>query len=54
MQLSDTHTKLEVCASQNKNKEVVGDQLSEDLEKKGKEKEKSNYVWSIQSLENAF
>ena len=45
-----------MCASQNKNKEedVVGDWLSEDLEKKGKEEEKSNYVWSIQSLENAF
>lgn len=33
-------------------KEVADDWLSEDLDKKGKEEEKSNYAWSIQSLEN--
>lgn len=44
-----------MCASQNKNKEEVGgDRLSEDLDKKGKEERKSNYVWSTQSLQNAF
>lgn len=44
-----------MCARQNKNKEEVGgDRLSEDLDKKEKEEEKSSYVWSIQSLENAF
>ena len=38
--------------SKNKEQEDAGDWLSEDLEKKGKTEENSNYVWSIQFLEN--